>query len=289
MALVSASLDAFLFTSTIMISAWAYLTRRLHPFHSNLETPYASFHAWLNIFVLLHTLCILCILLVKTPPNIFTRLHIPLTMSSDKIRTELLKHASVDSVPAGLPKHLETLLKRLSSFDARNIYVRFCLISSSDRIFVALTNPAYMPFRFGQSVLQDCEYCHAYDEYALYALPRPLLEYIRETAVVGILTISGSYKERWRTLAIGAIVCAAVAEGYWVSTVRIQIPKDGMGVVMVRDADDFDCRTSSYVGCSGMMSYGLTDISSSSSFRSYFASSRPSLQPPIRWHPYHQR
>jgi hypothetical protein len=145
MALVSASLDAFLFTSTIMISAWAYLTRRLHPFHSNLETPYASFHAWLNIFVLLHTLCILCILLVKTPPNIFTRLHIPLTMSSDKIRTELLKHASVDSVPAGLPKHLETLLKRLSSFDARNIYVRFCLISSSDRISVALTNPAYMP------------------------------------------------------------------------------------------------------------------------------------------------
>ncbi|KIM71348.1 hypothetical protein PILCRDRAFT_54875, partial [Piloderma croceum F 1598] len=166
-----------------------------------------------NIFVLPHTLYILYILLVKTPPNIFTRLHIPLTMSSDKIRAELLKHSSVESGPApGLPKHLETLLKRLSSFDARNIYVRF-----------------------GQSVLQDCEYCHTYDEYALYALPRPLLEYIRETVVVGILTISGSHQERWRTLAIGAIVCAAVAEGYWVSTVQIQIPKDGMGVVMWHD------------------------------------------------------
>lgn len=82
-------------------------------------------------------------------------------------------------------------------------------------------------------VLQDCEYCHTYDEYALYALPRPLLEYIRETAVVGFLTINGSYKERWRMYAIGAIVCAAVSEGYWVSTVQVKIPRNGMGVVMV--------------------------------------------------------
>lgn len=89
-------------------------------------------------------------------------------------------------------------------------------------------------FRFGQSVLQDCEYCHAYDEYALYSLPRPLLEYIRETAVVGLLTIGGSHKERWRTLAVCATVCAAMAEGYWVLTVQVQIPKNGMGVVMVR-------------------------------------------------------
>jgi hypothetical protein len=90
-------------------------------------------------------------------------------------------------------------------------------------------------YRFGQSVLQDCEYCHTYDEYALYALPRPLLEYIRETAVVGFLTIGGSRKERWRTLAIGAIVCAAVTEGYWVSTVQVKIPANGLGVVMVRE------------------------------------------------------
>ena len=132
MVLVSASLDAFLFTSTIMISAWTYFTRRLRPSHSNPETPYAPFHVWLNIFVLLHTLYILYILLVQTPLNIFTRLHIPLTMSSDKIRSELLGMESVSA--AGLPKHLETLLKRLSSFDARNIYVRFCSIFSSGRI-----------------------------------------------------------------------------------------------------------------------------------------------------------
>ena len=132
MALVSASLDAFLFTTTVMISAWAYLTRRLRPSHRNQETPYTRFHELLNTFVLLHTVYILYMLLVKSPPNIFTRLHLPFTMSSDKIRSILLKHAGVESIQtAALPKHLETLLKRLSSFDARNIYVRFCSVSSS--------------------------------------------------------------------------------------------------------------------------------------------------------------
>jgi len=124
-------------------------------------------------------------------------------------------------------------LTRLSSFDARNIYVRFCSIAYAHRMPVAMIN-MLTPFRFGQSVLQDCEYCHTYDEYALYALPRPLLEYVRETAVVGFLTINGSHKERWRTAAIGAIVCAAVAEGYWVSTAQVKISRSGLGVVMVR-------------------------------------------------------
>lgn len=132
MALVSASLDAFLVTSIIMISAWAYLTRRLRLSygHPTPDSRYSRFHALLNVFVLSHSLYILYTILVKNPPNIFTRLHIPFTTSSDAIRAKLLKHAGVDSIPtAVLPKHLETLLARLSSFDARNIYVRFCSIS----------------------------------------------------------------------------------------------------------------------------------------------------------------
>jgi hypothetical protein len=126
MALVSASLDAFLFTSTIMISAWIYLIRRLRSSHRNSGPVHTWFHASLNLFVLLHSLYIVYILLMRTPPNFFTRLHIPLTASSDQIRAILLRHAGVELIPTvTLPKHLETLLKRLSSFDARNIYVRF--------------------------------------------------------------------------------------------------------------------------------------------------------------------
>ena len=136
-----------------------------------------------------------------------------------------------------------------------------------------------LPRRFGQSVLQDCEYCHTYDEYALYALPRPLLEYVRETAVVGLLTINGSFKERWRTAAIGVIVCAAVAEGYWVSSVEVKIPKGGMGVVMVRPTYVVELHVFIIsAGCSGMMFYGCTDTCSSSSCQSYFAFYPPHLQ-----------
>lgn len=122
MPFLSASLDAFLLTSVALLVAWITLARR----RSFQQTPrpevlYLRFHALLNVFAFLHTISILYVLLLRSPPNIFTRLHIPLTTSSEKIRAILLKYAGPN---LGLPKHLETLLTRLSSFDARNIYVR---------------------------------------------------------------------------------------------------------------------------------------------------------------------
>ena len=88
--------------------------------------------------------------------------------------------------------------------------------------------------RFGQTVLQDCEYCTTYDEFALYALPGPLLQYIREVAFLGLLTINGSHRERWRTYVVAGIVGAAVMEGYTILTYAIRVPKTGLGVFMVR-------------------------------------------------------
>ena len=134
-------------------------------------------------------------------------------------------------------------------------------------------------YRFGQSVLQDCEYCHTYDEYALYAIPRPLLSYIRETAVAGLLTISGTHKERWRMYAIGTIVCAAVTEGYWVSTVQVKIPRDGLGVVMVCNFTSF-LQIFLLIFFSGMIPYGHTVTSYSSSFQSYCDYSPHTHHPP---------
>lgn len=127
MPILSASLDVFLLTSIITIFSYAFIARRW----SRTQKPSAEahFHVLLNTFVLLHTVFILYILILKAPPNLFTRLNIPLTTPSDTIRAILLKHASADStLTAALPKQLETLLTRLSSFDARNIYVRFCPI-----------------------------------------------------------------------------------------------------------------------------------------------------------------
>ena len=40
--------------------------------------------------------------------------------------------------------------------------------------------------RFGHQVLTTCSYCQSFDDFALYAFPGPLLEYIREIAFVGV-------------------------------------------------------------------------------------------------------
>ena len=87
--------------------------------------------------------------------------------------------------------------------------------------------------RFGQTVLQDCEYCSTFDEYALYALPWALMGYIREAATIGALTIQGSGRERWRTYGVATVVVTAVIEGYCVATATIKIPRDGSKVYMV--------------------------------------------------------
>lgn len=87
--------------------------------------------------------------------------------------------------------------------------------------------------RFGHTAIQDCEYCHSSDDFALFALPAALLSYIREAAVVGIVTIKGTRRERLRTMGLGLLVGAAVVEGYWVSTAHITVPEHEGPVTMV--------------------------------------------------------
>lgn len=84
-------------------------------------------------------------------------------------------------------------------------------------------------------MLQNCEHCKTFDEFALFALPGALLEYIREAAVLGLLTVHQSGRTRWRTYVLGALVCAAILEGYQIITTSVKIPENGMGVFMVRE------------------------------------------------------
>ncbi|EPQ53709.1 hypothetical protein GLOTRDRAFT_131048 [Gloeophyllum trabeum ATCC 11539] len=162
----------------------------------------------LSFLVVLHTLYVLYTLLLKYPPNLFKVLDIPLTTPSDNIRILLKRYAGGGE----LPPALDALLTRLSSFDARTLYVRL-----------------------GQSVIESCDYCHTPSEYALHALPNPLLEYLREAAVVGLVTIQGSFRERWRKWGVGVLVATAVLEAYWILTVEIRIPRSGKGVTMWHD------------------------------------------------------
>ena len=115
MPLVSASVDAFFVLATaILVPAVLFFRRQPEPF---------TLRNALSLGLVLHSLLILYALILRYPPNIFQRLKIPLTTPSDSIRTILLTRAGLPQ-DAPLPRPLETLLTRLSSFDARTLYVR---------------------------------------------------------------------------------------------------------------------------------------------------------------------
>ena len=57
---------------------------------------------------------------------------------------------------------------------------------------------------------------------------------MREAALAGLLTMRGTGRERWRTYVVGALLCAAGLEAYWIATVTIDIPPNGLDVFMVR-------------------------------------------------------
>jgi hypothetical protein len=99
--------------------------------------------------------------------------------------------------------------------------------------FISSSNET--PRRFGQKLIEECTHCRTADEFALHALPRPFLEYVREVAVIGLVTIRGSYRARWRTWGVAILCFAAVMEGYWLTTVPIELtPAGGGPVIWVR-------------------------------------------------------
>ncbi|KAF7348588.1 hypothetical protein MVEN_01376400 [Mycena venus] len=124
-------------------------------------------------------------------PPALTLLPIPLNTPTDAIRSILIQQSDTGE----LPTPLETLLKHLGSFDVKTYYVRF-----------------------GHSVVSTCDYCLSFEEFGMFALPRALLSYICATAVIGLVTIVNSGRERYRTLAVAAVAGAFCLEGYYIST-----------------------------------------------------------------------
>ena len=75
--------------------------------------------------------------------------------------------------------------------------------------------------RFGHDTLSDCHYCRSINDFGLYALPRSLLEYVREASVLGLVTIRGSHHGRWRLYSIIVLFAAFAGEMYHLNTVPI--------------------------------------------------------------------
>ncbi len=84
--------------------------------------------------------------------------------------------------------------------------------------------------RFGHNVIFTCEHCRTFEDYALYALPRPALAYLREIALVGLFTLEKLNRSHLRPLGVGILVAAFVTETYLLATAPISIPAPNVNV-----------------------------------------------------------
>ena len=76
-------------------------------------------------------------------------------------------------------------------------------------------------------------YCRTADQWKLYAIIDPLLEYIREAILLGFVTVAGSDRGKWRTYAVWSLAAAAFYEAHYTTKTEIKIPRDGFNVFMV--------------------------------------------------------
>jgi len=130
---------------------------------------------------------------------------LPPNIQPDYLRETLVERLGGDGQNVTvIPAYLDTLLKRLGSMDTRSLY-----------------------FRFGHEVLTACSYCHSFNDYALYALPSSLLEYIREIGFIGALTLPTSPKAHLRPLGLGTLIALLMVEAYNTLTIQFVIPPQG--------------------------------------------------------------
>jgi len=201
MPLLSASADTFFLGATICVILFA---RRSHSPAPTKNVRRPKYWELITAVLAVHTLYIMYILSFKTPPNLFTRLHLPLSTPSERIRAMILSRVRITG-EGTLPEHIEELLMKLNTSDLRTYFVRF-----------------------GQTAIQECEWCTTFTEYAAYTLPNIVLSYLEEAAFIGVVTIRGTNRETWRSTTIGLLTLACILDVYLILTVRIAVDQQDL-------------------------------------------------------------
>ncbi|KAI6021692.1 hypothetical protein BKA83DRAFT_4494259 [Pisolithus microcarpus] len=170
----------------VLLGSWFYVSRYHPSKHVALRL--------LSLAVSLHSIHVLCQILLRRPPNLFKRLNVPFDVPVDQLRLLLLTEAGFDwqdQSVVTMPKDVELLLSRLRVHGNRSLFTRF-----------------------GQLSMQSCQFCSSTGDYALFNLSFILLQYLLTTALVLLLTTAVNGRERLRSIALGISICAFVAEGY---------------------------------------------------------------------------
>ncbi|KIJ15087.1 hypothetical protein PAXINDRAFT_77929 [Paxillus involutus ATCC 200175] len=209
--------NSILFTGLSLAATWLYVSRG--PQHGQKSI----FSRVLAAAVILHTLHVLCRLALFRPPNLFSRLNIPINAPVDYIRSLLLMEAGYDArahgqlgavvVPPEIPRDIELLLTRLGVHGSRTSFARF-----------------------GQGAMQTCQYCSSAADYALFTLSGILLEYLHAATLLLLLTTSVNGRQRLRTITLGALTSAFLAEVYaFISASNLPLAQDAKTALMWHD------------------------------------------------------
>ena len=172
-------LDSYIALALVIATPWLY--HSFSPFSPEKPSKSAK-HQALSLLLLVHTLYILYALLVTQSLNIFKSLNLPPSVPPDILRERLL-----ESFDGNVPPYLDILLKRLGLIDLRSLYFRYVRV-----FFLGGGRTVWLRFlknRFGHDALTTCSYCQSFNDFAIYAFPTPLLEYIREVAFIGVLSL----------------------------------------------------------------------------------------------------
>lgn len=126
MPLVSPAADTFLTTSAAIFLPSLFLLHIRNRPSKKASVPHARppYERLLTLLVHVHTLYILYVLTAHWPPNVFTRLNLPLSTPAGQIREVLIERAGLKITDA-LPKPLESLLSKLGSVEVRMAFVRY--------------------------------------------------------------------------------------------------------------------------------------------------------------------
>lgn len=169
-----------------LLGSWFYVSRD-HP------SKHVA-HRLLLLAVSLHSIHILCQILLHRPPNLFRRLNVPLNVPVDQLRLLLSMEAGIDwqrQSAATIPKDVELLLNRLAVHGSRSLFTRF-----------------------GQLPMQLCQFCSSVGDYVLFDLSFILVQYLQTATLSLLLTTATNSREHLRSTALGILICAFLAEGY---------------------------------------------------------------------------
>lgn len=163
------------------------------------------------------------------PVNLFVLLDLPLTAPVSAIRVALLEKqrpAFAVGFQNRIPEDVETLLSRLSSFDARVIYIKY--VSCSIQVLILPISPynvaarlvfyqvfTYLPLRYGPYPLSHCAPCVHHTDFAIFALAPTVLPYLRTLILTSFITSRPAQRPAWRTPVLVVLAAAFFAEVWW--------------------------------------------------------------------------